>query len=127
MTRTLLFVCPHGAGKSRMAAAFFNRVAPSGWQAVSAGQEPAETVNLDTVRLLTGSPVETLLDRDPPRPITAVATPERVIAIDCEVSGAARWDLVHREINEGMRDELRERAEVMALEIERGHGADRPA
>lgn len=126
MTRTLLFVCPHGAGKSRMAAAFFNRVAPSGWQAISAGQEPAETVNLDTVRLLTGSPVETLLDRDPPRPITAVATPERVIAIDCEVAGAARWDLVHQEINEGMRDELRERAEVTALEIERGHGADRP-
>lgn len=127
MIQTLLFVCPHGAGKSRMAAAFFNRVAPSGWQAVSAGQEPAETVNLDTIRLLTGSPVEALLDRNPPRPITAVETPDRVIAIDCNVPGAARWDLVHHEINEGMRDELRERTEAIAVEIERGHDADGPA
>ena len=36
MGRTILFVCPHGAGKSRMAAAIFNRLAPAGWQATSA-------------------------------------------------------------------------------------------
>ncbi len=124
MTGTILFVCPHGAGKSRMAAAFFNRVTPSGWQAISAGQEPARAVNPDTVRLLAGNPVETLLDRDPPRPITAVEAPERVIAIDCEVPGAECWTLAQQEIDESMRDERRERAEALAREIGRGHGTD---
>jgi protein-tyrosine-phosphatase len=28
MTQTVLFVCPHGAGMSRIAAAWFNLVAP---------------------------------------------------------------------------------------------------
>jgi len=107
-----------------MAAAFFNRVTPSGWQAISAGQEPARAVNPDAVRLLAGSPVETLLDRDPPRPITAVEAAERVIAIDCEVPGAECWSLAQQEIDESMRDELRERAEALAREIGQGHGAD---
>ena len=40
--RVVLFVCAHGAGKSRMAAALFNAAAPRGWWATSAGQEPGE-------------------------------------------------------------------------------------
>ncbi len=35
--RTVLFVCPHGAGKSRIAAAWFNGAASAGWWATSAG------------------------------------------------------------------------------------------
>jgi protein-tyrosine-phosphatase len=35
VTRTLLFVCPHGAAKSRLAAAYFNAAAPSGWHATT--------------------------------------------------------------------------------------------
>lgn len=105
-----------------MAAAFFNRVAPDGWRAISAGQEPADAVNPDVVRLLDGSPVEALLDRESPRPITAVPTRERIIAIDCDVPGAARWDLRTQEITDPMRDELQERAEALAREV--GHGTD---
>lgn len=114
MSRTVLFVCPHGAGKSRMAAAFFNAVTPSGWSATTAGREPAETVSPHAVRLLRGSAAETLLDRDPPRPLGAVNAPDRVVAIDCEVHGAERWDLAHQEFGEAMRDELRSRAEALA-------------
>lgn len=50
MTRTLLFVCAHGAGKSRMAAAYFNLMSPAGWTATSAGQEPQAAVGANAVR-----------------------------------------------------------------------------
>ncbi len=116
---TVLFVCLHGAARSRMAAAWFNHVTPSGWWATSAGLEPQAAVSIQTVDLLAGTPAEEMLDRDAPRPIEAVGASEYVISIDCDVPGAQRWDLVHRVMGEAMRDELRERAEALAREIER--------
>jgi hypothetical protein len=38
--RTVLFVCPHGAGKSRIAAAWFDGLGLAGWTATSAGLQP---------------------------------------------------------------------------------------
>ncbi len=118
MTQVVVFVCPHGAGKSRMAAAFFNRVAPDGWRAISAGQEPDPVVSPHAIRLLAGTDAEALLDRDPPRPIAGVPSPARTVAIDCDVSGADRWALRHQEVGEAMRDELRTRAQTLARELE---------
>lgn len=45
MDRTIIFACVHNAGRSQMAAAFFNQAAPPGWKAVSAGTQPAEHVH----------------------------------------------------------------------------------
>lgn len=43
---TVIFACVHNAGRSQMAAAFFNQLAdPEKAQAVSAGTEPAERVH----------------------------------------------------------------------------------
>jgi protein-tyrosine-phosphatase len=36
----VLFVCPHTAGRSQMAEALFNRLAPDDVRAESAGQQP---------------------------------------------------------------------------------------
>ncbi len=118
--RMVLFVCPHGAAKSRMAAAFFNRVAPEGWMALSAGVEPQETVGLNAIRLLKGTDAEALLDLAPPRPVAAVLSPDRIVAIDCDVPNGERWDLLHREFEAPMREELRRRAEVLAREVRDG-------
>jgi protein-tyrosine-phosphatase len=41
----VMFVCVHNAGRSQMAEAFFNALAPAGWHAVSAGTEPTAQVN----------------------------------------------------------------------------------
>ena len=120
MTRTLLFVCPHGAAKSRMAAAYFNRVAPPGWWATSAGQEPSESVSPNAVRLLAGGEAESLLDHEPPQPIAAVTTPARTVAIDCDVVDAERWNLTHQLFDDAMRDELRHRAETLARSLTDG-------
>jgi hypothetical protein len=116
----VLFVCPHGAAKSRIAAAFFNRIAPAGWEATSAGVEPQDTVGLNAVRLLAGTDAEALLDLAPPRPVAAVPSPNRIVAIDCDVAGGERWDLLHREFAAPMRDELRSRAEALAREVRSG-------
>ena len=114
MDQTVLFVCPHGAAKSRMAAAFFNQLAPPGWQATSAGREPQETLGTNASRLLAGTAAEPFLDREVPRPIAAVEAPARIVAIDCDVPGAERWTLANRQFDDAMRDEIRGQVEVLA-------------
>jgi arsenate reductase len=47
---TVIFACVHNAGRSQMAAAFFNRFAdPSRAHALSAGTQPAEHVHPEVV------------------------------------------------------------------------------
>lgn len=43
--KRVLFVCLHNAGRSQMAQAFFERRAPEGVQAESAGTEPAQEIS----------------------------------------------------------------------------------
>ena len=55
--RTVVFVCAHGAARSRLAAAWFNADPPAGWYATTAAAEdPAPTVNPRVEALLTGTP-----------------------------------------------------------------------
>ena len=42
---TILFVCVENAGRSQMAEAFFNKYAPKGYRAISAGTRPASEIN----------------------------------------------------------------------------------
>jgi len=43
--RTILFVCVENAGRSQMAEGFFNKHAPRGYKAISAGTKPAGKIN----------------------------------------------------------------------------------
>ncbi|MEW6603399.1 MAG: arsenate reductase ArsC [Thermoproteota archaeon] len=43
--KTILFVCVENAGRSQMAEGFFNKYAPPGYRAVSAGTKPAGQIN----------------------------------------------------------------------------------
>lgn len=43
--KTILFVCVENAGRSQMAEGFFNKYAPPGYRAVSAGTKPADQIN----------------------------------------------------------------------------------
>jgi arsenate reductase len=48
--KTVIFACVHNAGRSQMAAAFFNRLAdPAKARAVSAGTNPGERVHPEVV------------------------------------------------------------------------------
>jgi arsenate reductase (thioredoxin) len=117
VNRTVLFVCPHGAAKSRLAAALFNRLAPHGWHATSAGLQPQEQTSARTVELVIGADLETLLDRQPPRPMPDEPAMAMAISIDCDLPGADRWDLAHQRIGAAMLDELRQRVEALAPQV----------
>ena len=50
---TVIFACVHNAGRSQMAAAFFNRFAdPSRARALSAGTQPAEHIHPEVVAVM---------------------------------------------------------------------------
>ncbi|HEY7108832.1 MAG TPA: arsenate reductase ArsC [Nitrososphaeraceae archaeon] len=42
---TILFVCVENAGRSQMAEGFFNKYAPEGYKAISAGTKPVSQIN----------------------------------------------------------------------------------
>jgi len=113
---TVLFVCEHGASRSRLAAAWFSLVAPLGWRATSAGIEPAAAVSPSAERLVAGTPAEGLLDRTRPTPLTAALTPPPtlIVAIDCNLPSAVRWDLAVTEPSDAMRDQLATRTAALA-------------
>lgn len=50
--KIVLFVCTHNAGRSQMARAFFERLAPPDVRAESAGQEPADAVWPEVVEVM---------------------------------------------------------------------------
>lgn len=50
--KQVLFVCTHNAGRSQMAQAFFERQAPAGMRAESAGSEPAREVWPEVVEVM---------------------------------------------------------------------------
>jgi len=97
--RTVLFVCAHGAYRSRLAAAFFNAAAPTGWRAVSAGVDPQAAVSAAAIELAAGTAAEPH-DRGGP--------------------GADRWDLVIGAVGPAQRDEIRARAEALAADLSAG-------
>lgn len=50
---TVIFACVHNAGRSQMAAAFFNRlVRPTAARAISAGTRPAEHVHPEVLEVM---------------------------------------------------------------------------
>ena len=118
MTRTVLFVCEHGAFRSRIAAAYFNAAAPKGWRALSAGRDPQAEVSARLGPLLTGTPAAEHLESDPPRGVDAFS-PDRVIAIDCVLDGAELW-VVEAKLDQALRDEIAERTRRLARELGAG-------
>ena len=43
--KTILFVCVENAGRSQIAEGFFNKYAPEGYKAISAGTKPVSEIN----------------------------------------------------------------------------------
>lgn len=43
--KSILFVCVENAGRSQMAEGFFNKYAPKGYEAISAGTKPVSQIN----------------------------------------------------------------------------------
>ena len=50
--KIILFVCVENAGRSQMAEGFFNKSAPEGYRAVSAGTKPVSQINPDVIDVM---------------------------------------------------------------------------
>lgn len=48
----VLFICNENRFRSQIAEAYFNKYAPSGWEAISAGMEPADEIHPNAVKLM---------------------------------------------------------------------------
>lgn len=81
--RTVVFACVRNAGRSQMAAAFFNQLAPAGLQAVSAGTRPADHVHPEVVDAMREVDID-LAGATPRRLTTELAADaELVVTMGC--------------------------------------------
>src|SRR5262245_49931460 len=92
MSETILFLCPHNAAKSVLAAAYCQHLAAQGGLAVqvtSAGTEPDATVSPAVVALLRAEGLDVAQHR--PRHVTReeLGAASRVISLGCDVSHLA--------------------------------------
>lgn len=119
MNNTVVFVCPHGAGKSRVAAAVFDAIAPAHWHATSAGVDPAAAVNPQFAALLDGDDAGAAFDHTPPRPV-ATADGDLVVAIDCDITADHAWRMEHPTPTTEFRDEITRRVTELAASLNGG-------
>ena len=92
MTRTLVFLCPHNAAKSVLAAAYCQHLAAQCGlqvQVTSAGTEPDAAASPDVVTLLRGEGLDVTHHR--PRHVTReeLGAAFRIISLGCDVSDLA--------------------------------------
>jgi arsenate reductase (thioredoxin) len=123
---TVLFACVHNAGRSQMAAAFFNQLAdPARAKAVSAGTDPGLRVHPEVVAVMREAGVD--LSGAPTRKLTEELAQQAQILVtmgcgdECPVVPGARrddWPLDDPKGQpldrvRGIRDEIRQRVQEL--------------
>jgi protein-tyrosine-phosphatase len=88
MAKKILFLCPHNAAKSVMAAAYFQQLAEEhklDYAADSAGTKPSETVSGAVAELLLAEGID--MREHKPRSVTRedLQAAQRVISMGCDV------------------------------------------
>jgi len=81
-----LFVCVHNSGRSQMAEAFFNALAPEGACAISAGTQPSRELNPAAVQVMAEVGIDISGRR--PKLLTAemIESADRIITMGCGVA-----------------------------------------
>jgi arsenate reductase len=128
-TPTVLFVCPHNANRSQMAAGYAQHLAEGRLQVRSAGPTPADALNPVAVQAMAEEGID--LSRVEPQSLTEQLVDDShvVITLGCADAVPARpgkryedWilaDPAGRDIDSlrPMRDEIRERVEVLIASL----------
>lgn len=129
---TILFLCRQNAGRSQMAQAFFERMAP-GHEAISAGSEPAQAVHPEVVQVMKEVGID-LSDRVPRRVDQAMLDrADHVISMGCDDPAVCDypgrkvedWSLEDpsgKPIDEvrRIRDDIEYRVQALALRLRAG-------
>jgi arsenate reductase len=127
--KTVIFACVHNAGRSQMAAAFFNQLAdPARARALSAGTIPGDRVHPEVVAVMREEGID-LSDARPQRLTTELAgEAQLLITMGCGdqcpyVPGVRRddWPLDDPkgqpvERVRGIRDDIRARVEALVVQ-----------
>ena len=128
--KTVLFVCIGNAGRSQMAEAFFNSMAQGKAQAMSAGTNPAKSVDPKVVELMKEVGID-ISDRQPkPLTLEMLEQADKVITMGCGVEQACPATLTETEdwgledpkgkpvekIRE-IRDEIRKRVDALIKKL----------
>jgi arsenate reductase (thioredoxin) len=126
--KTVIFACVHNAGRSQMAAAFFNKLAdPAKARALSAGTAPVDRVHPELVEVMREEGIE--LSRVRPQKLTTELTADAqlLITVGCGdecpyVPGVRRddWPLEDPkgksiELVRAIRDDIRARVEALVV------------
>jgi protein-tyrosine-phosphatase len=131
--KTVLFVCVHNSGRSQMAEAFFNHLAKGKAKAISAGTEPASTVDPVVIRVMKEVGID--ISTNKPKPLTPdmIDQANLVITMGCGAEAAcpASWletrdwgledprDKPIEKVRE-IRDEIKARVINLLKEVEKG-------
>jgi arsenate reductase len=126
--KTILFVCVENSFRSQIAEAFFNRLAPKGFRAISGGTVPAEAVNSKAIKIMDEVGID--ISQQKPKHLThdLVEEAEMVITMGCGteacpfIEGAVDWgikDPKDKPINRTreIRDEIKDRVEKLLKSI----------
>lgn len=129
--QTILFVCVHNAGRSRMAEAFFNHHAGDRYRGMSAGTEPAQHAHPEVVDAMErrGIPL-----RDGPGSLLSTALADqatKVIGMGCNVQEACPalripledWELEDPKgkpapVVDRIRDDIEQRIKRLIVELD---------
>jgi len=129
MSFTILFLCPHGAAKSVLAAAYFNRLAEQHGlplKAAAAGTEPDEVVSPVVVKMLQSDGID--VSQHQPRCITSdeLEQAQRIISLGCPLEALEiaperieQWQdvpLMSHDPN-GSRDAIRSHVEALVAQL----------
>jgi arsenate reductase len=83
--KKVLFVCVHNSGRSQMAEAFFNHLAPAGYYAASAGTLPALEIDPVAVKVMLEAGLD--ISKNKPKLLTPemLTDVERIYTMGCDV------------------------------------------
>ncbi len=89
--KQVLFVCVHNSGRSQMAEALFNHLAPEGMRAVSAGTRPGGALNPAAVEAMREMGIDLEAAGHHPKVMTPemVSGSVRIITMGCDVDASA--------------------------------------
>lgn len=96
---TILFVCVENAGRSQMAEGFFNKFAPEGFKAISAGTKPVSQINpvaVDVMREV-GIDISNQKSKDITEDMMRNST--KIVNMGCMEKGACPTLLLHNVVD----------------------------
>ena len=132
MSSTILFLCPHHAAKSVIAAAYFNQLVQQkglSWAGDSAGTEPDEAVSPVLVAMLKQENID--VSQHQPRRVTAdeLQSAARIISMGCTAeelnvspTQVEQWSDIPAvsQDPDGAREAIRTHIETLVAELQTG-------